>query len=112
MLAGCIPVFFHPHSYSGYAWHLPQNQSEYSVFISEDHIRAGVLTVESVLRKIPANTIQQMRETIVELIPNLVYADPRGLPTLEEYTDAFGIAMKVPVVSSNQYLFSHISTVN
>lgn len=94
MLAGCIPVFFHHHSYSGYAWHLPKNQSEFSVFISEDHIRSGVLSVESVLRRIPGKTIQRMRDTIVELIPNLVYADPRGDSTLEESTDAFGIAMK------------------
>jgi len=36
-----------------------------------------------------------MRETIVEMIPNFVYADPRGVSMLEESTDAFGIAMKV-----------------
>jgi hypothetical protein len=94
MLAGCIPVFFHPHSYSGYAWHLPKNQSEYSVFINEEHIRSGILSVESVLRKVPKKRIQEMRETIVELIPNLVYADPRSPSPLEESTDAFGIAMK------------------
>lgn len=94
MLAGCIPVFFHQHSYSGYEWHLPKNQSEYSVFIAEEHIRSGVLSVESVLRRIPATTIKRMRETIVELIPNFVYADPRGVSMLEESTDAFGIAME------------------
>lgn len=93
MLAGCIPVFFHETSYSGYVWHLPKDQSSYSVFISEDHIRSGTLSVESVLRAIPPKQIQQMRERIIELIPNLVYADPRS-PTLEKHTDAFGIAIK------------------
>lgn len=102
MIAGCIPVFFHSHSYSGYAWHLPKNQSEYSVFIPEDHIRSGILSMESVLRRISATRIQQMRETIVELIPNLVYADPRGLLSLEDSNDAFGIAINVCT-----FLFSH-----
>lgn len=94
MLAGCIPVFFHPDSYSGYSWHLPKNQSEYSIFISEDLIRSGDLTVESVLRRVSSEAIQQMRDKILELIPNFVYADPR-MSILEESTDAFGIAMKV-----------------
>jgi hypothetical protein len=94
MLAGCIPVFFHAPSYSGYEWHLPKQQNSYSVFISEDHIRSGTLSVESVLRAIPAKEVQQLRETVIGLIPNLVYADPRS-PTLENSTDAFGIAMKV-----------------
>ncbi|KAG0616407.1 hypothetical protein M758_5G112800 [Ceratodon purpureus] len=93
MLAGCIPVFFHENSYLGYAWHLPKERSSYSVFIAEDHIRSGTLSVESVLRAIPAKEVQQMRETIIELIPHLVYADPRR-PTLEKSSDAFGIAMK------------------
>jgi hypothetical protein len=95
MLAGCIPVFFHVDSYFGYNWHFPQNQSDYSVFISEDHIRSGILSIESVLRHISANQIRKMRETIIRLIPNFVYADPRG-SILKESTDAFGIAMKVP----------------
>ncbi|GJN30284.1 hypothetical protein PR202_gb18577 [Eleusine coracana subsp. coracana] len=40
MLAGCIPVFFHPGSaYVQYTWHLPKNYTRYSVFIPEDDIR-------------------------------------------------------------------------
>lgn len=93
MLAGCIPVFFHVDSFSGYSWHFPPNQSEYSVFISEDHIRSGILSIESVLRRISLHQIRKMRETIIRLVPNLVYADPRG-SILKESTDAFGIAMK------------------
>ncbi|KAL0370415.1 UNVERIFIED_CONTAM: Xyloglucan galactosyltransferase MUR3 [Sesamum angustifolium] len=39
MLAGCIPVFFHPGSaYTQYTWHLPKNYSQYSVFIPENDI--------------------------------------------------------------------------
>lgn len=93
MLAGCIPVFFHADSYAGYTWHFPQNQSEYSVFISEDHIRSGILTIESVLRRISVKKIQKMRDTIIELIPSLVYADPR-VAVPQQSTDAFAIAMK------------------
>lgn len=96
MLAGCIPVFFHVDSYSGYTWHFPPNQSEYSVFISEEHIRSGILSIESVLRGISAKEIRRMRETIIQLVPSLVYADPR-VSILKESTDAFGIAMKVGI---------------
>uniref|UniRef100_J3N365 Exostosin GT47 domain-containing protein n=1 Tax=Oryza brachyantha TaxID=4533 RepID=J3N365_ORYBR len=36
MLAGCIPVFFHPGTaYVQYTWHLPKNHADYSVYISE-----------------------------------------------------------------------------
>nr|XP_051182815.1 xyloglucan galactosyltransferase KATAMARI1 homolog [Lolium perenne] len=42
MLAGCIPVFFHPGSaYVQYTWHLPKNYTRYSVFIPEAGVRNG-----------------------------------------------------------------------
>ncbi|PQQ17550.1 Exostosin-like protein [Prunus yedoensis var. nudiflora] len=44
MLAGCIPVFFHPGSaYTQYTWHLPKDYTKYSVFIPENDIRKGTL---------------------------------------------------------------------
>ncbi|KAI5004992.1 hypothetical protein ZWY2020_032235 [Hordeum vulgare] len=42
MVAGCVPVFFHPASaYLQYRWHLPGDHARYSVFIPEDGVRAG-----------------------------------------------------------------------
>ncbi|KAK9280091.1 hypothetical protein L1049_013776 [Liquidambar formosana] len=40
ILAGCIPVFFHPGSaYVQYLWHLPKNYKKYSVFIPSNHVK-------------------------------------------------------------------------
>ncbi|PRQ56029.1 putative exostosin [Rosa chinensis] len=39
LLAGCIPVFFHPGSaYNQYLWHLPKNHSRYLVFIPAKNV--------------------------------------------------------------------------
>lgn len=94
MLAGCIPVFFHQDSYSEYKWHFPEHQGDYSVFIEEQHLRSGVLSLELVLRRISAKEIKRLRENIIRIIPDLVYADPR-VAVLEKSVDAFDIAVKV-----------------
>ncbi|GAB2230012.1 hypothetical protein Droror1_Dr00014268 [Drosera rotundifolia] len=55
MLAGCIPVFFHPGSaYTQYTWHLPKNFTTYSVFTPENDIRKRNLSFEDRLRQIPS----------------------------------------------------------
>ena len=96
LLMGSIPVFFHKDTYAGYAWHLPKNHSDFSVFIPKDSIRQGKVSVESVLRNIPADKVRQMRETIIDLIPKLAYSDPRS-PYAEQSSDAFSIALKVSI---------------
>ncbi|TVU30459.1 hypothetical protein EJB05_22084, partial [Eragrostis curvula] len=92
VLAGCIPVFFHPGTaYVQYTWHLPKNHAEYSVYIPEADVRKNA-SVEETLRRIPPETIKTMREAVVGLIPTVVYTDPSSrLDTT--MTDAFDVAV-------------------
>ncbi|XP_009382174.2 xyloglucan galactosyltransferase KATAMARI1 homolog [Musa acuminata AAA Group] len=93
ILAGCIPVFFHPGSaYIQYTWHLPRNYSTYSVFIPEDDIRKRSVSIEERLKQIPPHVVETMRETVISLIPSLIYADPRS--KLETLNDAFDVAVQ------------------
>lgn len=93
ILAGCIPVFFHPGSaYTQYTWHLPKNYSSYSVFIPEDDIRKRNVSIEERLKQISPEQIMEMRETFINLIPRVIYADPRSkLATLK---DSFDVAVQ------------------
>lgn len=93
ILAGCIPVFFHPGSaYVQYLWHLPKNYNKYSVLIPGHSIKNGNVSIEKILSRIPRSKISAMREEVIKLIPRVIYANPRyRLQTLE---DAFDIAVK------------------
>ncbi|KAK9741165.1 hypothetical protein RND81_03G086400 [Saponaria officinalis] len=92
ILAGCIPVFFHPGSaYIQYLWHFPREFTKYSVFISMYDIRDKNVSIQSVLERIPAKKIVEMREEIIKLIPKIVYADPRC--RLETLKDAFDVTI-------------------
>ncbi|KAM0922142.1 hypothetical protein ACQ4PT_006371 [Festuca glaucescens] len=93
MVAGCIPVFFHPASaYLQYTWHLPKDYTKYSVLVPEAGVRASTVSIEATLRAIPAATVARMREEVVRLIPTVVYADPTA--KLETVKDAFDIAVE------------------
>ncbi|XP_058099288.1 xyloglucan galactosyltransferase MUR3-like [Magnolia sinica] len=93
MLAGCIPVFFHPGSaYVQYTWHLPRNYTRYSVFIPEGDVREGKVSVEKRLLEIPISEVKEMRRNVIGMIPRLIYADPRS--RLERFEDAFDVAVK------------------
>ncbi|KAI7984606.1 Xyloglucan galactosyltransferase MUR3 [Camellia lanceoleosa] len=93
ILAGCIPVFFHPGSaYTQYTWHLPKNYSQYSVLIQEDSIRKGNVSIEERLSQFSPDQVNQMREEVISLIPRLIYADPRS--KLETLKDAFDVAVQ------------------
>ncbi|XP_020271431.1 xyloglucan galactosyltransferase KATAMARI1 homolog [Asparagus officinalis] len=93
MLAGCIPVFFHPGSaYVQYVWHLPRNYTTYSVFIPEDDVREGRVRVEEVLRGFGESEVKRMREEVVRIIPRSVYNDPRV--KIEGVKDAFDVAVE------------------
>lgn len=92
MLAGCIPVFFHPGSaYTQYTWHLPRNYTKYSVFIPEDEIRKKKISIEQRLMQISPEIVKIMQEEVISLIPRLIYADPRS--KLESLKDAFDVAV-------------------
>nr|KYP62406.1 Xyloglucan galactosyltransferase KATAMARI1 [Cajanus cajan] len=96
MLAGCIPVFFHPGSaYTQYTWHLPKDYTKYSVFIPEDDIRKRNVSIEERLRRIPEEEVRIMREEVISLIPRLVYADPRS--KLETLKDAFDVSVQAVI---------------
>ncbi|KAI3449830.1 hypothetical protein Pfo_006495 [Paulownia fortunei] len=96
MLAGCIPVFFHPGSaYTQYTWHLPKNYSQYSVFIPEDDIHKKNISIEQSLNQISAEKVKEMREMVINLIPQLIYADPRS--KLETFKDAFDVAVQAVI---------------
>nr|XP_043637193.1 xyloglucan galactosyltransferase MUR3-like [Erigeron canadensis] len=91
ILAGCIPVFFHPGSfYTQYTWHLPKNYTKYSVFIPENDIRRNI-SLEQRLSQIDPEKIKRMREEVINLIPRLIYADPRS--KLETIKDAFDVSV-------------------
>ncbi|EPS68552.1 xyloglucan galactosyltransferase [Genlisea aurea] len=93
ILAGCIPVFFHPASaYTQYRWHLPKNYSVYSVFIPENEVRKKRVSIEGMLRGIGRERVKEMREAVINLIPGIVYADPRY--KLEKTKDAFDLAVE------------------
>jgi hypothetical protein len=93
ILAGCIPVFFHPFSaYAQYTWHLQRDYWRYSVFIPIDLVKDGFVSIKQVLLQISENEMLAMREEVIKLIPRVIYADPRSkLQTLE---DAFDITLK------------------
>jgi len=96
MLAGCIPVFFHPGSaYTQYTWHLPKNYTTYSVFIPEDDIRKRNVSIEERLSQISPEQVKIMRDNVINLIPSLIYADPRS--KLETLKDAFDVAVQAVI---------------
>ncbi|RCV18726.1 hypothetical protein SETIT_3G325700v2 [Setaria italica] len=92
MLAGCVPVFFHPGSaYTQYRWHLPADHARYSVFVPGDGVRNGTVRVEDVLRRFSRAEVAAMREQVIRMIPSIVYRDPR-VPG-DGFRDAFDIAV-------------------
>ncbi|GFP82323.1 xyloglucan galactosyltransferase katamari1 homolog [Phtheirospermum japonicum] len=93
IVAGCIPVFFSPGSaYVQYLWHLPKDYGSYSVLIPEAEVKGKKVSIESVLSRIPASKVAAMRENVIKLIPNVIYADPRS--RLEKLDDAFDLAIR------------------
>lgn len=93
LLAGCIPVFFHPGTaYSQYTWHLPKNRTKYSVYIPVREVKQWNVNVEKVLLGIPESEVVAMREEVIKLVPSIIYADPRS--KLDYFEDAFDLAVK------------------
>ncbi|KAL6643141.1 hypothetical protein ACP70R_021322 [Stipagrostis hirtigluma subsp. patula] len=93
ILAGCIPVFFHPVSaYTQYLWHLPRDYRSYSVFIPKADVSRRNVSIEAVLRKIPPATVARMREEVIRLIPSVMYKDPAAKQA--KFKDAFDITLE------------------
>lgn len=93
ILAGCIPVFFSRHTaYTQYAWFLPGNPDEYSVFVDAENTGTLRTPIEDVLEKIPEERVDRMRSKVIELIPRLTYAHPNA--TNLGFKDAVDIALE------------------
>ncbi|KAG7547692.1 Exostosin-like [Arabidopsis suecica] len=93
ILAGCIPVFFHPGTaYAQYKWHLPKNHTSYSVYLPVKDVKEWNIKIKERLTEIPEERVVRLREEVLRLIPRVVYADPKyGLDGNE---DAFELAVK------------------
>ncbi|XP_010510547.1 PREDICTED: probable xyloglucan galactosyltransferase GT11 [Camelina sativa] len=96
ILAGCIPVFFHPGSaYAQYIWHLPKDIGKYSVFIPEKNVKEGKVSIENVLSRIPRTRVFAMREQVIRLIPRLMYFNPSSKSEdTGRFEDAFDVAVE------------------
>ncbi|WRX21473.1 Exostosin [Theobroma cacao] len=93
ILAGCIPVFFHPGTaYAQYTWHLPKNYTKYSVYIPVKDLSEWKINLNETLLGISEDRILALREEVIRLIPRVVYSDPRS--RLETLEDAFDLAVK------------------
>lgn len=93
ILAGCIPVFFSPGSaYVQYIWHLPKDFQKYSVLIPEDDVKNKTVSIDKKLSQISKSRISAMRDEVIKLIPNVIYADPKS--RLQKLEDAFDLTVK------------------
>ncbi|CAI9762373.1 unnamed protein product [Fraxinus pennsylvanica] len=92
MVAGSIPVFFwHRSAYLQYEWFLPIKPESYSVFIDRNEVKNGT-SIKSVLENISKEKVMKMREKVIEILPNIVYAKPNE--GLEGIKDAFDVAVE------------------
>lgn len=94
VLAGCIPVFFSQHTaYTQYAWYLPQDAEEYSVYINgEEGNNARRKRIEDELMKIPTKRVEKMRNKVIDLIPRVTYKHPNASDD-GEFEDAVDVAL-------------------
>ncbi|KAK9181965.1 hypothetical protein WN944_025106 [Citrus x changshan-huyou] len=94
VLAGCIPVFFSQHTaYTQYAWYLPQDAEEYSVYINgEEGNNARRKRIEDELMKIPRKRVEKMRNKVIDLIPRVTYKHPNASDD-GEFEDAVDVAL-------------------
>ncbi|KAL5848512.1 hypothetical protein ACOSQ4_006525 [Xanthoceras sorbifolium] len=96
ILAGCIPVFFHPGTaYAQYLWHLPKNYTTYSLYMPVREIKDWKVRINETLLGISEDRVIGLREEVIKLIPKIIYADPMS-PKSEtlEMEDAFDVAVK------------------
>ncbi|KAG2253612.1 hypothetical protein Bca52824_083748 [Brassica carinata] len=89
MLAGCIPVFFSPHTmYTQYMWYLPDDKRSYSVFMDEKNSTL----IEQELSRISESEVVHMREAVIAMIPKMTYAHPNA--TNYDLPDAVDVALE------------------
>lgn len=91
MVAGAVPVFFLKTAYEQYEWFLPGEPESYSVFIDQDQVRNGTVSVKEVLQGYSKEEIQKKREKVIETIPRITYSKPNA--GIKSFKDAFDIAL-------------------
>jgi len=100
IIAGCIPVLFHPLTlHSQYPFHLSaKTAAAVSVYIPHGMISRKIpnkeqLDVVKLLRTIPSEVVREKQRQLALLAPKMMYAAPplpllRGLSELDSHTDA------------------------
>ncbi|KAH1047071.1 hypothetical protein J1N35_037855 [Gossypium stocksii] len=74
ILAGCIPVFFHPYSaHAQYIWYFPKNYTSYSVYIPANDIKHGSVSINESLSRFLEHRALAMRKEVVKLIPKVIW---------------------------------------
>lgn len=107
IVSGCIPVFFHKDTaYTQYQWHLPNDYDNFSVYIDEEDIKSGKADVKTILEGYSDKQVEQMRERLISIIPNVLYRHPESKDLTESMRDAFdltleGMAQKVKQFKSS-----------
>lgn len=93
ILAGCIPVFFNPDSvYNQYKWYFPKDHTKYSVYISEEDVKNGKVSIEKLLVRVSQERISKMKNEVEKIIPKIIYTKP-GTVGRDKIEDAFEIAV-------------------
>ncbi|CAH2059749.1 unnamed protein product [Thlaspi arvense] len=93
ILAGCIPVFFNRDSaYNQYKWYFPKDHTKYSVYISEEDVKNGKVSIEKLLVKVSEEKIFSMRNEVEKIIPKIIYTKPEDVGP-EKVEDAFQVAV-------------------
>ncbi|XP_044467976.1 LOW QUALITY PROTEIN: probable xyloglucan galactosyltransferase GT17 [Mangifera indica] len=95
VLAGCIPVFFSPHTaYTQYTWFLPADGEEnsYSVYIDGEKGNMSI-KIEEELMKIPRERVEMLRNKVIDLIPRVTYKHPNASDDEAEFEDAVDVTI-------------------
>eukprot|EP00850_Spirogloea_muscicola_P007496 SM000038S14309 [mRNA] locus=s38:159120:160865:- [translate_table: standard] len=92
LLAGCIPVLFHPRTAYDHRWHLPADNATWSIFFPEWVVADRVVDVIASLAAVPEQRVHAMRRAIVtDILPGLLYFKPGARhPSVR---DAFDISI-------------------
>ncbi|PSR91569.1 Xyloglucan galactosyltransferase [Actinidia chinensis var. chinensis] len=96
IIAGCIPVFFEDQSAkTQYTWHLPEDKyNDFSVYIPKEDVVFKGVKILDVLLGIPRDKVRRMRESVLEIIPRVMYRKHGSSPGLKTMKDAFDIAVE------------------
>lgn len=112
ILSGCIPVFFSKHTaYTQYGWFLPEDASEYSVYMDEQGDESK--RIEEELLKIPKEEVERMRATVIDMIPRLTYAHPNASSSDLGFEDVVDVALQALAQHvRNQIIQDHLPIAN